>query len=66
MSVLYKKPEDVIYKVDIAIKEDEILLVFYSDCGKHGTFEMLDGYRLSPKRLLEILQKNEDYTEDDL
>jgi len=43
-----------------------VKLEFSSDCGKFGTDEFLDGYTLTPERLLEILQEHENYTEDEL
>jgi hypothetical protein len=66
MSLLYKKPEDIIYKVDITMIKDKIQFEFYSDCGKHATFEILDKYLLSPKKLLDILQEHEDYVDEEL
>lgn len=62
MSLLYKKEKEQIYKVEIKQKtiKDDVKLLFWSDCGKFGTDEILDGYKLTPKRLLQILQERED------
>ena len=58
MSLLYKSKEEQTIEVSIEILKDKrIVLDFYSDCGKFGTFESLCGYTLTPQRLLEILQK---------
>lgn len=67
MSLLYKNPEDVTYLVDTwKDKDGRLILDFYADCGKHGTLEMMAGYKLTPKRLLEILQDRDDYKDDEL
>ena len=68
MSLLYKEQSDIIYEAEIATREstEEIKIVFSSDCGKFGTDEILDGYKLTPKRLLQILQDRDDYTEEEL
>jgi hypothetical protein len=63
MSLLYKDPKDVIYSVDIWERESEsdwITLEFYSDCGKHGMDEALVDYRITPLKLLRLLQDNEE------
>tara|TARA_B110000503_G_scaffold1133_1_gene1482 strand:+ start:461 stop:667 length:207 start_codon:yes stop_codon:yes gene_type:complete len=65
MSLLYKDIKDVITSVDIKEKDRKIILDFSADCGKFGTDEMLDGYTLTPKRLLEILQSREDITDEE-
>jgi len=65
MSLLYKDSKDVTIEVCIALIEGKIVLDFSSDCGKFGTDEMLDGYTLTPKRLLEILQDREDITDEE-
>ena len=65
MSLLYKDSKDVTIGVCIALIEGKIVLDFSSDCGKFGTDEMLDGYTLTPKRLLEILQEREDITDEE-
>jgi hypothetical protein len=68
MGILYKNKEDVTTSVDIVKKDGSVEFVFSSDCGKHGMEEMLDGYKLTPSRLLEILQSKEVdfYTEDEI
>ena len=60
MSLLYKKKEDVIYSAEIREREndDSIDINFYADCGKHGTDESLDSYEITPKELLDLLQKH--------
>ena len=65
MSLLYKDSKDVTIEVCIALIEGKIVLDFSSDCGKFGTDEMLDGYTLTPERLLEILQDREDITDEE-
>ena len=65
MSLLYKDIKDVITSVDIKEEDGKIILDFSADCGKFGTDEMLDGYTLTPKRLLEILQSREDITDEE-
>ena len=61
MNLLYKDRKDIIYKVEIKHHKDEgnVHLLFFSDCGKHGTDEILDEYDLTPLQLLKILQKYE-------
>ena len=64
---LYKQQKDVKYSVDIAEQENgELSFLFTADCGKYGTDEMIDGYILTPDRLLEILQDRNDFTDDEL
>ena len=45
---------------------DKVEFEFEADCGKFGTTENLDRYFLTPKRLLQILQDRDDYSEDEL
>lgn len=66
MSLLYKDEKDVTYKVSIKEIGDKIEFEFDADCGKFGTTETLDRYFLTPKRLLQILQDRDDYSEDEL
>jgi len=58
---LYKKLEEQKYTVDIKHNTDtgNINMLFWSDCGKHGTHEILDEHELTTKELLDILQSNE-------
>lgn len=64
---LYKDPKDVVVSVEIFRKDKDIVeFMFIADCGKHGTHEIIDGYKLEPKRLLEILQDRNDYTDKEL
>ena len=68
MSLLYKEPHEVITSVDIEDRcnEGKVKMTFWNDGGKFGTHEILDGYNLTPERLLEILQDRDDYTEEEL
>ena len=66
MSLLYKPKEEQVTTCEIKQKDGKIVLYFYSDCGKFGTDEMLDSYKLTPERLLQILQDRDDYSEDEL
>jgi len=65
-SNLYKPKEEQTTTCEIKQEDGKIVLDFYSDCGKFGTDEMLDGYKLTPERLLQILQDRDDYTDDEL
>ena len=47
------------------LKDGDIKVDFHANAGKFGTDEMLDGYTLTAKRLLEILQDREDITEEE-
>lgn len=67
MNLLYKKVEDQTTSCDIdALPDGRLRIDFYSDCGKFGMEEMIDGYVLTPVRLLEILQERDDYKEEEL
>jgi len=66
MSLLYKNKKDITYKVRIKDIGDKIEFEFESDCGKFGASENLDRYFLTAKRLLQILQDRDDYSEDEL
>jgi hypothetical protein len=66
MSLLYKDKKDMTTFVEIENVNGVVKLEFSSDCGKFGTDEILDGYTLTPERLLEILQEHENYTDDEL
>ena len=67
MSLLYKNPEDVTIEVDIKIlPTKEIEFDFSADCGKFGTDELIDYYKLTPKRLLEILNKEKNYSDNEI
>ena len=66
MSLLYKTKEEQTTTCEIKQECGKIILEFYSDGGKFGTDEMLDGYKLTPERLLQILQDRDDYSEDEL
>jgi len=66
MSILYKKPEDQTLKCDIEFKDGKFHIDFSSDCGKFGADEMLQGYILTPERLMEILSDRNDYKDDEL
>ena len=66
MSLLYKSKEDQIIQVSIGLGKEKISIEFSSDCGKFGTDEMLAGWILTPKRLLQILSDREDIKDDEL
>ena len=69
MSLLYKKEEDQTLMISIRILGNPtkyVDITFSQDAGKYGTIEIIDAYKLTPKRLLDILQDREDYTEDEL
>lgn len=53
-------------EASIVLSKEKISIEFFSDCGKHGTDEMLAGYILTPKRLLQILNEREDISDDEL
>ena len=65
MSLLYKDRKDITTFVEIENVNGVVKLEFSADCGKFGTDEMLDGYTLTPERLLEILQEREDITDEE-
>lgn len=68
MSLLYKDAKDQTLEVEIkyTCTDGIIHIDFSSDCGKFGTDEMLVGWKLTPKRLMQILSEREDITEDEL
>lgn len=58
MSLLYKSKEEQKFELNIEILEDrEVLFDFYSDCGKFGAIEMLASYKITPERLIFILDE---------
>ena len=67
MSLLYKPLEEqtVTCLID-TLPNGKIQIDFYSDCGKFGTDEALQGYLLTPERLMQILKEREDITDDEL
>ena len=64
MSLLYKKNPTL--KLVITQCDGKVELLFESDCGKFGTDEGIDYYKLSTKRLLEILQDRDNYKDEEL
>jgi hypothetical protein len=66
MSFLYKPIEEQKLSCEIKKINGKIEICFYSDCGKFGCNEMLQGYILSPERLMQILSEREDVTDEDL
>ena len=64
--MIYKDILDQEVTVEIDKINGILELDFYSDCGKFGADELLDSYKLTPKRLLQILQKHEGYEESEL
>jgi hypothetical protein len=67
MSLLYKDRKDIVTSVEIKKQygSNTLIFDFSADCGKFGTDEMLDGYTLTPERLLEILQSSEIITDEE-
>ena len=65
MSLLYKDKKDMTTFVEIENVNGVVKLEFSADGGKFGTDEMLDGYTLTPERLLEILQSSEIITDEE-
>ena len=54
---LYKAKEEQTISVEIEVLKDKrVVIEFYSDCGKFGTDEALDGYVISAEKLLNILR----------
>ena len=66
MSLLYKPKEEQTIKVEVKQEDGKLHIDFYSDCGKFGTDEMLQGYILTPERLMQILSEREDITDEEL
>ena len=66
MSLLYKSKKEQTLTCDIKQENNRIIIDFGSDCGKFGTYEMLDGYTLTAERLMQILQEREDITDDEM
>lgn len=64
MSLIYK--DNPTTKVEIKLKNNKVKIRFEADCGKFGTFEDLAFFNLTPDRLLEVLDKEEDYTDEEL
>ena len=60
MSLLYNDIKDRKYSVTVTQDEKAVNMLFTSDCGKHGTEEIIDQFNMTPKQLLDILQKDED------
>jgi hypothetical protein len=64
MSLLYKRKEEQTIELEFEVLDDKsVVLDFYSDCGKFGMDEALAGFKLTPARLLQILQEREDITD---
>ena len=58
MSLLYKPKKDQTIELEFEVLADKtVVLDFYSDCGKFGMDEALAGFKLTPERLLQILNK---------
>lgn len=58
MSLLYKPKEEQIIELEFEVLDDKrVVLDFYSDCGKFGVEEALAGFKLTPERLLQILNE---------
>lgn len=67
MSLLYKDKKDITTFVEFKEGdiENSVSINFYNDGGKFGTMESLDSFKLTPERLLQILQEREDITDDE-
>jgi hypothetical protein len=65
-SLLYKPEDEQTIEASIVIGDEKISIEFSSDCGKFGMHEMLAGFILTPKRLLQILSEREDITDEEL
>lgn len=58
MSLLYKPKKDQTIELEFEVLDDKrVALDFYSDCGKFGMEEALAGFKLTPERLLQILNE---------
>jgi len=58
---LYKPKEEQTTYCEVTLsKENEIELMFSSDCGKYGTDEILQIFNYTPDELLDILIKIQD------
>ena len=67
MSLLYKPTEEQTLSVTFKTFPNGVIDIdFWSDCGKFGTHEMLSGYKLTPTRLLEILNEYKNYKDEEL
>lgn len=66
MGILYKNEKHVTISVEIKQTDEEIELEFFADCGKFRAHECLSGYRLTPRRLLQILSERSDYLNSEL
>jgi hypothetical protein len=66
MSLLYKPKEEQTIELELEVLDDKsVVLDFYSDLGKFGMYEALAGFKLTPTRLLQILQEREDITDEE-
>ena len=66
MSLLYKDKDKQTLTVQVEELENKTIdLTFWQDCGKFGASEIMDWYKLTPERLLFILQSFEGYTEEE-
>jgi len=54
MSILYKKQEDIKYRVTIkeVKSSDNVIFTFDADCGKFHTWEVIDEVEMTPLELL--------------
>ena len=66
MGLLYKEPKDVTLFLDIKQQDGKVELDFTADCGKFGTIEQSSVFTLTIQRLREILENNDDYTDQEL
>jgi hypothetical protein len=58
MNLLYKTTDEQVITCDINKDGEFLILNFYSDGGKFGTYETLDEFKLKPETLIQILQEH--------
>lgn len=64
---IHEKQEKKVNITGEVIHSNEMIKIeFFSDTFKHGTTERIDGYTLTFERLHEILNRYDDYTEEEL
>jgi hypothetical protein len=66
MSLLYVDEKDRELNIEVFWANDLVWIQFESNYGKHGTFEPIANYKLTPQRLLQILNDRDDYTDNEL
>lgn len=68
MSLLYKPKEEQVTTAHINVSHDgqTVYIDFFANCGKFGTEEYLAVFKITAKRLLQILSEREDLTDEEL